>query len=230
MYRITILSLLVSSILFYSCTSNEIAGSDAVDPSSIYFDYQVSGAEEEPDATVMLQYRFGGRNGTTLLLENPSEVRLDGQLLRVDSSKLTGAFYEIRVPLVSFAGKHNIVFKDKNGKEYKEEFDFQPLSFKADIPATLQRANLQLEIEGAGKEEYMRILLTDTSRLSDGINRADTVRNGIIFLSKAEMDRLSKGPVHLQIIREYERDVRAGTPEGGRIAVSFDLRREFTLE
>jgi len=110
----------ISSFLFLSsCTgrSNEIGGSSDVNPETIWFDYQISGEEGRDDMSVMLQFRFAGKNGTTLVLDGGSKVELDGVVIKADSSKMTGAFYEIMKPVNEFTGKHSIVFTDINGKQ-----------------------------------------------------------------------------------------------------------------
>ncbi|MBK5271605.1 MAG: hypothetical protein JJE22_11400, partial [Bacteroidia bacterium] len=94
-----ILFLFVPVILFlFSCSSNEIGGSKDVNPETIWFDYQVWGEEGHDNMTVMLQYRFAGENGTTLVLDEPSKVELDGEIIKADSSKITGAYYEMVKP------------------------------------------------------------------------------------------------------------------------------------
>ncbi|HEY6506043.1 MAG TPA: hypothetical protein VIZ28_18840, partial [Chitinophagaceae bacterium] len=109
-----------------SCTSNEIGNSKDVNPESVYFDYRVWGDEESGDITVKLQYRFAGPNGTTLVLEEPGKVELDGVKIPVDSSLMSGAYYEMTKTVKEFTGRHTIVFTDPAGKEYKEEFSFRP--------------------------------------------------------------------------------------------------------
>ena len=96
MNRSFILLFLSSIILFSSCDSNEIGFSKDVNPQTIYFDYKVWGEEEKDDIIVLLQYRFGGANGTTLVLQEPSKAELDGELIRTDSSRMTGAFMRSR--------------------------------------------------------------------------------------------------------------------------------------
>ena len=110
MNRLFTLFLVSISVALFSCSSNEIGGSKDVNPETIYFDYKVCGEEGDEDVTVMLQYRFAGQNGTTLVLEDSAKVELDGQLIRVDSSKMTGAFYEVIRPAKDFIGKR---FGDK---------------------------------------------------------------------------------------------------------------------
>lgn len=219
-----------STLLIASCNSNEIGNSKDVNPETIWFDYKVWGEEGNDDATVMLQYRFGGSNGTTLTLEEPSKVELDGKLIKGDSSKMTGAFYEVQQPVAEFAGKHNIVFTDMNKKQYREEFRFQPITIITQLPETIEREDITIELQGLEPIDYVRVLLTDTSFTSDGINRVDTVKNGRLLLSKADLEKLVNGPVHLELVKEDEKQVKDATQEGGKISVSYALRREFILK
>src|ERR1700686_4421451 len=122
MNRSVVLLFLSSIILFSSCGSNEIGNGKDVNPQTIYFDYKIWGEEGKDDIVVLLQYRFGGVNGATLLLEDPSKVEFDGELIKTDSSRMTGAFYEVMKPVKDFTGPHTIVFTDVNKKQYKEEF------------------------------------------------------------------------------------------------------------
>jgi hypothetical protein len=212
-----------------SCNSNEIGGSKDVNPETIWFDYQISGEEGRNDMTVMLQFRFAGENGTTLVLDNPSKVELDGEFIKADSSKMTGAFYEIMKPVKEFTGKHTITFTDINKKQYKEEFSFQPISLKTKLPATIEREELLFELDGLNHVDYVRVLLTDTAFRSEGINRVDTVKNGRIIISKKDLETVVNGPVQLELIKEDEKRIRNGTAEGGRISIIYGLKREFVL-
>ncbi|HEX7906157.1 MAG TPA: hypothetical protein VF487_19925 [Chitinophagaceae bacterium] len=220
--------LIATTLLYAACNSKE-TGSKDIDPETIYFDYQVWGDEGTDVVTVMLQYRLAGKNGPTLLLEEPGKVELDGELINADSSKITGAFYEIQKPVKEFAGKHTIVFTDINLKQYNEEFIFQSFAFADPLPDSLPRGDIIFELEGVGNKNYIRVVLTDTSRQHDGINRVDTVTNGRITITEKDLRDISSGPVHLELIKEEERKVKNGTPEGGRMAVSYGLKREFKL-
>jgi len=221
---------LLSSIFLFSCNSNEIGDLKDVDPDAVYFDYKVSGEEGNDEVTVMLQYRFGGSNGTTLVLEDPSKVELDGVRIATDSSKMTGAFYERQVPVADFTGKHVIVFTGMNKKQYREEFDFQPLSFATILPDTIQRDDLSFEVKGLEAVDYVRVLLTDTFYASKGINRVDTVRNGRILLSGKDLETVVNGPVQLELMKENDRPVRNGTAEGGNLSLSYTIRKAFVLK
>ena len=224
------LSILSACFFFISCTSNEIGNGKDVNPNAIYFDYKVWGDEEDSNITVMLQYRFAGANGTTLVLEDPSKVEFDGQQIITDSSKMTGAFYEITKPIKEFAGSHSIVFTDINQKQYKEDFSFEPVSLRTTIPGVIQRDDLVFELDGLDPEDHVRVLLNDTSFASDGINRVDTVKNGRIIISKKDLETVVNGPVHLELYKEIEKPVKNGTQEGGRLSFTYGLKREFVLK
>ena len=201
-----------------------------MDPESIWFDYKISGVEEGENITVLLQYRFGGANGPTLVLEEPSKVELDRTLIKGDSSKMTGAFYEIVKPADEFIGEHQIVFTDVNEKQYKEEFQFQPFLLITEIPDTIRRTDLLMELQGLAEDDYVRVLLTDTSFTGVGIHRLDTIKNNRLVISETDLGKLINGPIHLELIRENERSVKEKTGEGGRISITYGLRRTFFLQ
>ena len=230
MNRLLFFLLTFSFLIFISCNSNEIGDSKDVNPEAIYFDYKIWGDEGNDNLTIRLQYRFGGKNGTTLTLENPAKVELDNELLPVDSTKMTGAFYEIHKPINKFNGEHTITFTDVNEKQYKEMFRFQPLKLKTALPDTLKRGKMLLEVGGLDGEHLVRVTLSDTSFASEGINRVDTIKNGQIIITEKDLESLVNGPIQLELIKEEERPVRNGTREGGRFSISYGLKREFILK
>src|SRR6266508_529111 len=98
MIRLIILISLLTISSLIACTSNEIGNSKDVNPDAVFFDYKIRGEEKDSNITVYIQYRMGGSNGTTLVLNEPAKVQLDGEIIPVDSAKLAGAFYDIQIP------------------------------------------------------------------------------------------------------------------------------------
>jgi hypothetical protein len=143
---------------------------------------------------------------------------------------MNGAYYELIKPVKDFVGKHSINFTGYDRKQYKEEFSFKPMRLRTKLPALLGRDSLSLELEGVEEKDYVRIVMTDTVMFSEGIVRMDTVRDGRLHISRAALDRLADGPIHFQLFKEEERRIRNGTKEGGRISISYGLRREFELK
>jgi hypothetical protein len=221
----------IGSIIFlFSCTSDEIGNSKDVNPNAVFFDYEVWADEDNEDVTVNLQYRMGGKNGTTLVLNEPSQVLFDGEQLKPDSARLTGAYYELQKPLVSFEGKHVISFTDLNSKSYNEEFEFTPFTLEPDVPGILNRGDLVFTFKGLEPVEHLGVILTDTSFTSKDINDIDTVRNGLLIVSAVRLSALTNGPINLQFYKEVEKPIKNGTKEGGRILLRYGLKRNFELK
>jgi hypothetical protein len=224
------ISIVLLAFLF-SCTSNEIGNSKDVNPDAVFFDYEVSSDNDTSEVTVNLQYRMGGENGTTLVLNEPSKVLLDGEELKADSAKVTGAFYEIQKPLSSFAGKHVISFTDLNKKVYTEEFEFTPFILDPPVPAVLERGDLVFTFKGLEPVDVLSVTLTDTSfQSADIINDTDTVRNGRLVIASYRLAALVNGPINLQLYKEVDKSVKNGTQEGGNIHFRYGLKRHFELK
>ncbi len=223
-----------SFCFFIACNNDgphvEEIDSNDIDAGSIWFDYQVWGEEGNDSLTIKLQFRFDNENGETITLSEPAKVEFDGRVLQAAYSKMTGEYYELRQALSTFTGKHTIRFTSNSGTQYKEEFTFRPLSLETEIPDTLQRGKIIFQWDGLDKVDHVRVLMTDTSYTSEGINRVDTVKNGQIIISDTDMSGLANGPIHLELIREDIRDVENGTFAGGRISISYGLSREFILK
>lgn len=222
--------LIISCTSNFNCNSNEIGNSKDVNPEAVFFDYSIRAEEGKDEVIVKLQYRMGGPNGTTLILDEPSEVEFDGEKLPLDSAKLTGAYYEVLKSLPDFTGKHTIVFTDLNKKQYKEEFEFTPFIIDPAVPASLNRGELVFELKGLDSVDYVRVVLTDTSFESDDINEIDTVRNGRLVISADRLSTLKNGPINLEFYKEIEKPVENGTREGGKIFITYGLKREFELK
>ena len=105
--------MLYVTIVLLGCTSNEIGYSKEVSPEAVYFDYTIWGDEESGNVTAKFQYRFGGPNGTTLVLEDPAKVEFDGELLPVDSSRMNGDWYEVNRLLKNFVGRQQVLYNDR---------------------------------------------------------------------------------------------------------------------
>lgn len=222
--------LLLVMLLLVSCKSKETGNSDDVNPEAVYFDYQVWGSEEDSVVTVRLQYRIGGEEGATILLQHPAGVTLDGKTIPADSSAFLGAYYEVIKRADEFGGRHRIVFTDLNEKQYAEEFDYPVFYLKNEFPTAIGRKDLKIELNGLRAGDKVKIILSDTSFFSHGIEKVDSVTDGMILISKEELIDLLNGPINMEIIRDEDRYLSEAPPEGGRLSISYGLKREFMLE
>ena len=209
-----------------ACTNSTVGSRRDVDPDAVFFEYIIRGDEDDSKVTLYLQFRVGGPNGYTLTLEDPAKVELDGELVPVDSAKLTGAYYEIQKPAETFAGKHTITFTDLNNKVHSQEFEYKPFSMETDLE-DVSRGDLVFNLEGLDKEDYLHVSATDTSFASRDIVEIDTVRDGKLVIPAARLNYLVDGPITLLLSKETQKVVR--NEIRGRITVSYGLKREFEL-
>jgi hypothetical protein len=210
-----------------ACTNNTIGNRKDVDPDAVFFEYIIRGDEYDSNVTLYLQFRIGGPNGYTLTLKDPAKVELDGEPIRVDSAKLTGAYYEIQKPAESFVGKHTITFTDFSKKIHSEEFEYKPFSLDTDLDE-VERGDLVFDLDGLEKEDYLHVSATDTSFTSRDIIEIDTVTGGKLIIPAHKLRYLVNGPITLLLSKETQKIIR--NEIRGRITVSYGLKREFILE
>ena len=201
-----------------------------VNSNLLYFDYKIWGDEETGFITLNLQYRLGRSEGMPVRLEPPGHVTVDGYRIEPDSSKMNGVYYEVNIPLQDFDGPHEIIYTDAEEREYKESFEFPLISLKTELPKSLVRGDLSFELAGLDTLDFVRIIFTDTSFYGRGIDRVDTVRNGLVNISQAALNSLRNGPVYLEFYKEEEWPLKETLLPGGRFTLSYAVKRVFELK
>ncbi len=231
MQKITIAA---AVLLLASCKSNEIGNSKDVNPDAIYQEYNVSGAEGENDATFIAQFRFGGDNGTTLVLNDKSQVSFDGKVLAVDSSSGMGAYYQTKLPMASAAGNHKWTFTDGNEKNYTNTFTLQPFTLVTKFATPIPQANLELNFSGLEDNDEISISINDTSHSSSRYRDVDTtvkINGGKVIIAASQIKKLAPGPLTIDVSKEQNINLKEATKEGGAIMYRYELQtRKATLK
>jgi hypothetical protein len=230
-----ILFLLLTPIFITACNNGKESDPNGIvllgdlDMEDIYLDYRLTANEGDDNLNIVLQFREYDEEGRTLLIGEDGRVLLDGRELQADSAEMSGAYYEIQVPIETFAGDHEITLEGP-GKSIIEKFHFQPMTLAEALPDTIRRQEgWTLHLEGTDDGDPVRTLMVDTSFFSDEINRVDTVRNGVLRIRPADLEQLNPGPIQLELYRELEGPIQEETRAGGRFSRSFSLRRSFIL-
>jgi hypothetical protein len=221
-------AILLISLIFFGCTNIEVR-KERPDPNSIYLDYIAWGDEENGNITVKLQFRAGGPNQHSIILQAPSSVLLDSLPMELDSTKFTGPYYELITPAAEFGGMHTIVFTDNQKKDYRTQFEFPVMRFKTEPPAIIGRNDLLLELEGLKSGGNIRILLTDTSFRGRGIEKIDSIDERPILITRQDLQNLKSGPVYMELFREEDMDLKETMRAGGRFYLSYSLTRNLIL-
>jgi hypothetical protein len=196
----------------------------------LYFDYTVTGGEDNENVTCVFQYKYGDEEGKAVNVE-PAKTELAGQALEADSAKLSGFFYEVQKPIDSFADKHIIVFKTTDGKQYRNEFDFFPVALEGELPESIHRKPFTIQLKNfPPTERSVRLLLLDTAFESSGFNDLVPVVKGKVNIDQYILASVENGPVILEIYLEQEVPLKQRTNAGGKISITYALKKEFELK
>jgi hypothetical protein len=210
------------------CTNRDKIES-TVDFDRLYFDYAITAEEDAGYATCVFQFKEGGEDGSAVNIE-PANVQLDGVKIGTDSAKLSGFFYEVQKPIDSFAGKHVIVFTTPNNKRYKNDFEFSPFTLEEEFPGKITRKPFSIQLRNfPSTEKSIRLLLLDTAFESSGFNDMIPVVNGKVNIDEAILGSVKKGPISLALYMEQEIPLQEKTMAGGRIFITYGLKRQFEL-
>jgi hypothetical protein len=210
---------------FAACTSNEIGNSKDVAQESIYQQYSVSYTEGDEKAEIYTQFRFGGKNGTTLLLNNPSGISFDGTTIKVDSSDLGGAFYQMSKPVSGFYGKHHFVFTDISNKKFDNDFVFEKLSLAKVPAAAAKSAPLQLQFDSVGLKSGDEITVSSNSTDSAfSVTKTIGANDFAVTIPAEDLKKQTGKELKLDISLSRNVPLQQNTREGGELYIHYKLK------
>lgn len=216
---------LTGLLLALACTSNEIGNSKDVAPETVYQQYHIRYNESVGNVELRAQFRFGGINGTTLVLNSPSGIQLDGQAIKVDSSKFGGAFYELSQPSSQFVGNHRFVFTDIKGKKYENGFAFLPVKLTSMPGSASKQQNLTLSFDGSTLKPGDRIEVSSSATDSTFSITHEVVGNQYnVQIPAAQLARQKGEKLMLDIHVERSIPLQQLTNEGGEMEYRQQLK------
>jgi len=207
----------------FACDSNEIGNSKDVNQDKIYMDYNISYIEGEDQVNLNLQYRFAGPAGTTLVLNNPSQVKLDGEILKVDSSDGRGAYYEVSKNYNRFLGKHSIQFTDISGKQFVDSFEFAPFTL-INLPATADRNKdfiFSCNTNGLNANDDIEINSVDTD---SSFHHHLPGSNASLAIPASDLKRQKKNEVSFETTIYRKLSLAQTAAEGGTMMLTYRLK------
>ena len=223
-YQKAVLSVIfVLSAGLFSCDSNEIGESKDVNQDKIYMDYNISYTEGEDEVALNFQYRFAGAAGTTLVLNNPSQIKLDGEILKADSSKYGGAFYSVNKNSQAFLGKHSISFTDINGKQFENNFEFAPFTL-VNLPATADRNKdlvVGYYINGLNADDDIEINSVDTD---SSFHYHQSGAHTSATIPALDLKRQKKDDVSFEATIYRKLALKQTAAEGGKLMLTYRLK------
>ena len=215
---------LFTTVIVAGCTNRD----QVYNTDSLFFDYTINAEEGSEMVTVKLQFKRNSVTGKAI--EVKGKVEFDGQVIKSDSTELSGFYYEIQKPLNLFTGKHTIVFTAPDNKQYKQEFEFTPFTIENELPEQVSRQPFTIKLNNFPQRETpVRLVMLDTAFESEGINEEIPIVKGELVIDDFILRQLKSGPIIMEIYREQEIPLKQSTKAGGRLAITYSLRREFEL-
>ncbi|MES2429668.1 MAG: hypothetical protein V4556_01950 [Bacteroidota bacterium] len=207
-----------------SCT-NEIGNSKDVAQDKIYQNYDVKYVEGNDQVEISAQFRFAGKNGTTLVLDSPSRFEIDSNLIKVDSNTYRGAYYETQRPASVFGRNHSVHFTDINNKKYTNEIAFDEFTLDNVPESALKSQPLNIGFKNAilNENDYIEITSVDSDS-SFSITHSYKENSSSILIPAAQLQRQKAKKLTLSATLYRMVPLKHITLEGGMMSVTHTLK------
>ena len=217
--------MLFSLIAMSACTSNEIGESKDVAQDKIYQQYSIKYSEGNDKATVFAQFRFAGSNGTTLVLSKPSQLAFDDEIIKVDSSGGSGAFYELDRPITNFYGKHHFAFTDINNKKFDNDFSFDTFQLLRPVISASKKQFLNIFFHSGPLQAGDHVDITSINTDSSFTVTQDAGDGGnFVVIPSKDLMRQKNNEVKLEATLYRKFKLQQNTAEGGEMEIRYTLK------
>jgi len=210
--------ILLVSVFFVGCMSNDTANSDTVKQTEIYQKYTVNYDETAKELVLTAQFRFGGNGGTTLQLVDPAYIYYNGKEMSLQNNFIKGTFYRI-TEQTDFEPNHIWEYQDCDENKFLNGirlFDGEIL----DVPAGISKTNVTtITWDGAPVQENERIsILIETN----GGSHYETISTNVlgakeIGITPENLKEIPVGAATFQLKREIDMPLNEGEHLGGEI-------------
>ena len=213
----------VLSVFNTACSTDTVSSKD-VSTEAIHQDYTMSYHEDSNTTEMSAQFRVGGWSGTTVELESPSSLKVNGQAPSKNSFLGTRYYSSSSgyVPTATFE------FTTTDGSKLTNSISIDPLhllkadqtvsvlrTYEADVDAPKltsgETITVQIQQQISGKESVYATGIYDRSRSKASF-------------SPSELNKLENGNASLVIYRAKTGSLAQATKEGGGIAAYYYLR------
>jgi len=195
----------------------------------LYHDYQITGEEGASQVSILVQFRVRNSYGSTVELLPGTGIQLDGVALELDNSTQSGPMYVASRPLNEFKGPHQLVYTDTKGKKWKQDLNY-PVVYLGDesiFSKAVDSAGFSLQILAEPAVKKLRVLMTDTSYAGKEFDKIILLNQDHLEIKSRDLGGFKPGPIQLELIAEYHRNLGGKNQPGGALSLTYTLRREF---
>jgi hypothetical protein len=219
----SILKILVAiswGVLFTQCASNETANSDAVKQSEIFQQYSVGYNMAERELTATATFRFGGANGTTLLLVKPSSVLFENQAMPNETNVFSGTYYEMNFQTGIKPG-YQFVYTDGDGKSYVNRALIIPAEITSAPKLIDKNEGFSVSWDYPLQNGESIHLFVEDKTGNTATVYYNAVGSTTMKMNPAELKNLKTGEVHVFLVRENISALENAAHLGGSMFVKY---------
>jgi hypothetical protein len=222
--KLSFVALIANGLMMTACGSSETEESTNVEQERIYQDYSVIYDEEKGEMTYSATFLFGGPTGTTLELVDDSRVSVNGAKMHKISSNHTGTFYQIKEK-ADFSNKVNtFIYKDNDGKEFKNKIAPNLVQIPADIDPRISKSKGKT-ITWQGEALKSEIMYLDVRSKVDSFyayESESTDKSTFIELTPEALKDVPLGDAGVQLRRSSKYvKINEAADVGGSISFSY---------
>lgn len=213
----------VAVFMLTGCPSNEVMESKNVSQSEIHQALSAVYDEEDNTGKVNAEFRVAGPNGTTLVLSEPSDIRVNGTELKLDTYLLGGVYYTLSQGKRN--GDLNFEFIDYDKKSYKNSFKMLPATFAQTLTELSKSETTKLAYMGPdllGSETLKLTISGDSVSTTIDANLAE---KAFVITPDALKDFQPKENVTLSMERNQSGSLQQATARGGTFSITYRSKK-----
>ncbi len=217
--------LMVASIfmIIHSCASNEIGHSKDVNQDEINQGYFMEYDEAKDKTEITAFFRFAGPNGTTLILDAPGKVEMNGEKLDLKETKDAGAYYYKTLNGKLPDGEYSFEYTDLHQKSFKNTVSWKNIEVESVSDSFSHSDGLLISFndDPQGRKEEITIAISDSANsISETISH---VRREKIKIAGSKLKDLH-GPLEINMRRNGQFNLKNQTHAGGYIGTAYRLK------
>ena len=211
---------LFAAVMLASCASNETADSDDVKQSEIHQAYTITYNAAEKELKATASFRFGGPNGTTLHLVEPSKITLDGEEMGMDKNIFSGTFYEADIQ-TGLKSSYTFVFTDCENKKYMNVAEIFPVEVDACPDEIITARGFEVTWKSPLREgETMDLIIEDNTGHSATVS-TNIVGAATLSFDSGDLGTITSGPGHVYLVRRSDKALAEATHLGGSMSIKY---------
>lgn len=206
-----------------SCASNEIGHSKDVNQDEINQGYSIYYNQVDNAAEITAFFRFAGPNGTTLILDKPSTVHLNGEELKLVESDSRGAYYSKGFENVIPDKEYEFLFADINGKRYTNRVKWNNIKVDS-VPLSIERNQdliIKFDSDPDNRFEEVEVSISDAEQTV-----TETFKNVLMKRVVVKADKLKAlhGKAEVSIKRYGYHQLKQHAHAGGYFNTQYELK------